>query len=238
MFAYEHHVGAVDVAFTDRFGGASGAPVDELNLAVGSDDPRVPENIERVRAAFGSGDRWVHLRQVHGADVYRADVAAGAAPFPEADAALTTQHGVTLSIRAADCVPVLLADPDRGVIAAAHAGRAGMVRGVVGETVRAMRAAGAREIQAWIGPHICGRCYEVPEAMRAEVADDLPQAWAQTSWGTPALDLGAGVRHQLEQESVLAHEVGRCTLESDDLFSYRRDGRQAGRHAGLIRIRP
>ena len=72
-----------------------------------------------------------------------------------------------------------------------------------------MRELGADEITAWIGPHVCGRCYEVPESMRAEVAAVVPESFAETSWGTPALDIGAGVRAQLARAGVTVVEVGR-----------------------------
>ena len=65
----------------------------------------------------------------------------------------------------------------------------------------------------------------------------MPAAVATTTWGTPALDLGAGVRAQLDDLGVTVVDVSRCTRESDDLYSYRRDGARAGRLAGLIRLR-
>jgi copper oxidase (laccase) domain-containing protein len=99
-----------------------------------------------------------------------------------------------------------------------------------------MRAIGASEITAWIGPHVCGACYEVPEKMQAEVGAIEPAAVATTSWGTPSLDIGAGVRAQLERDGVTVVDVSRCTRESADLYSYRRDGSNSGRLAGLIRL--
>lgn len=247
MFAYRTSIGPVDLAFTDRIGGVSAAPFEELNLAVGSADPAVPANIERVRAAFGAGDEWVHLRQVHGSHVHLADLSQINADLArsdhevariEADAVVTRDSGLTLSVRAADCVPVLLADVEAGVIGAAHAGRAGVVAEVAAQTVRAMRRQGATSLQAWIGPYVCGACYEVPLDLQAEVVGSVPATAATTSWGTPALDLGAGVRAQLETIGVEVHDVSRCTRESLDLYSYRRDGLSAGRHAGIIRLRP
>ena len=95
-----------------------------------------------------------------------------------------------------------------------------------------MREHGASEIDAWIGPHVCGSCYEVPEQMRAEVSAVVPEAFAETSWGTPALDIGAGVRAQLTREGVEVVDVAGCTLEDRGLHSYRRDGAAAGRFAG------
>ena len=105
-------------------------------------------------------------------------------------------------VRVADCVPVLLADPHGGVIGAAHAGRKGLADGVVTACVEQMRQVGAQQISAWVGPHICGRCYEVPADMRDEVAAVEPVAASTTSWGTAALDIGAGVVAQLERLGV------------------------------------
>ena len=93
------------------------------------------------------------------------------------------------------------------------------------------------EIEAWVGPHICGACYEVPEALQQEVATREPASLSTTSWGTPALDIGAGVRAQLVRAGVVVTDVSRCTLESPDLYSYRRDGAASGRLAGVIRMR-
>jgi copper oxidase (laccase) domain-containing protein len=73
--------------------------------------------------------------------------------------------------------------------------------------------------------------------MQAEVGELVPEAVTTTSWGTPALDLGAGVRAQLAADDVEVVDVSRCTRESVDLYSHRRDGAGAGRHAGLVRIR-
>jgi hypothetical protein len=98
-----------------------------------------------------------------------------------------------------------------------------------------MRRLGATQVTAWVGPHVCGRCYEVPEELQAEVAGVEPATRATTSWGTPSLDVGAGVRAQLEREAVEIVDVSRCTRESPDLFSYRREGKLSGRQAGLIR---
>lgn len=237
MYFYRSSFGPVDLAFTDRYGGVSGVPWAELNLALDGDDEEAArvENLRRLLDDFAPGDVVADLRQVHGAVVVHADEA-GFDVRPEADGVVTTTPAVTLLVRAADCVPVLLADPVAGVIGAAHSGRPGLVAGVVPATVARMRAAGATEITAWIGPHVCGACYEVPATMQAEVAALVPAAFATTAWDTPALDIGAGVRAQLESAGVLVEDVSRCTRESADLYSYRRDGAGAGRLAGLIRI--
>ena len=116
---------------------------------------------------------------------------------PDGDALVTTTRGLGLMVRVADCVPVVLADAEAGVIGAVHSGRPGLVLDIATRTVEVMRAHGASDIVAWVGPHVCGSCYEVPEQMRADVSAVVPEAWAETSWGTPALDIGAGVRAQL-----------------------------------------
>jgi YfiH family protein len=230
--------GPVDLAFTDRYGGASAVPYDELNLALeGDDDPDVcAANLRRVVEDFAPGAVVADMRQVHGTTV---DVVEDrrSSERPEADALVTRGTDTLLVVRVADCVPVLLADADAGVIGVAHAGRPGLVAGVAPSAVARMRDLGASALTAWLGPHVCGACYEVPAAMQEEVAAVVPQSRATTSWGTPSLDIGAGVRAQLEALDVTVVDVATCTRESPDLYSYRRDGARAGRFAGLIRRR-
>jgi YfiH family protein len=238
VYSHRSTSGPVDLAFTDRYGGVSAVPFDSLNLALegGDDAEATTANLARVLGDFAPDAPVADLHQVHGAVV---DVVDGLQDRqrPDADGVVTTRPDVVLMVRAADCVPVLLADPVVGVIGAAHAGRPGLAAGVVPATVAAMRERGATDVTAWIGPHVCGGCYEVPAEMRAEVGALVPAAVATTTWGTPALDLGAGVRAQLEQLGATVVDVSRCTRESDDLYSYRRDGARAGRLAGLIRLR-
>lgn len=232
-------VSGAHFAFTDRWGGVSAAPYEELNLggAVGDDPKAVLANRERAAEALGLDPaRVVWMNQVHGAEVAVVDAPWGDRPVPEVDALVTAEHGLALAVLTADCVPVLLADPVAGVVAAAHAGRPGMVAGVVPAAVRAMTRLGAEpdRIVARTGPAVCGRCYEVPEAMRAEVAAVEPAARSETSWGTPAVDVVAGVHAQLERLGVTDRERSPwCTLESHDHFSYRRD-RVTGRLAGYV----
>jgi YfiH family protein len=240
----------VGVAFTDRLGGISHGSYGPLNLGrTDDDDPAaVAANFALVRAALGVS-RVVTLHQVHSADVLVVDdttfpasrpggelggSAPGGLSLPVADAMVTTLPGVALCIRAADCVPVLLADAEARVVGAAHAGRVGLAAGVLAATVSAMRALGATDITAWIGPHVCGRCYEVPAEMAEAVAAAVPEAASTTSWGTPALDLGAGCEAQLARLGVPATRHGGCTLENDLLHSHRRDGSAAGRLGALV----
>lgn len=231
--------GPVELAFTDRHGGASAAPFDELNLALeGDDDPDTcAANLRLVAGDLAPGGEVADMRQVHGNAVVVVEDRDGPGR-PEADALVTADAGRVLVVRVADCVPVLLVDPASGLIGAAHAGRPGLAAGVVPAAVERMRALGATEVRAWLGPRICGACYEVPADLQAEVGAIVPDAIATTSWGTPSLDIGAGVRSQLAALGVPVVDVGTCTRESADLYSYRRDGTRAGRLAGLVWRRP
>jgi polyphenol oxidase len=246
VFAFSDQRGRVAVAFTDRAGGVSEPPYDSLNLAALGDDDRsaVAENLGRVMEAFaGSADASAALmHQVHGSDVVVVDrqpgpALAGVGGVPQADGLVTGLPEVTLVVRVADCVPVLVADLQRGVVGALHAGRPGLVAGIVPAGIEALRGLGADDLVAWVGPHVCGRCYEVPEQMRADVAAVVPEAWAETSWGTPAVDVGAGVVAQLRAAGAEVVDASRCTREEPDLYSYRRDGAASGRMAGLVRVR-
>jgi YfiH family protein len=237
LYAYRATHGPVDLAFTDRFGGVSGVPFDELNLAlVSDDDPQaLAENHRRVLADFAPGATLVDMHQVHGDHVELVGSGDGVPPGrAQCDGLVTARPDLVLMVRAADCVPVLLADPDAGVVGAAHAGRQGVLAGVVPATVARMRALGATRVTAWVGPHVCGACYEVPAALQEVVAAAEPSSRATTSWGTPALDVGAGVRAQLDRDGVEVVDAARCTRESPDLYSHRRDGASAGRLAGLV----
>ncbi|MBC7290123.1 MAG: polyphenol oxidase family protein [Actinotalea sp.] len=230
-----------------------------LGSRVGDD----PVRVARVRAALAAatGSPVLYARQVHGAHVHL--VAGDGPPAPlgatdgdeepdvvaVADALVTTRSDVALGVVVADCVPVLLADPVGRVVGVAHAGRRGLVDGVVGATVAAMVRAGAApgRVRALVGPAACGRCYEVPAVMRDEVAHAVPGTASTTSWGTPSLDLPAGVAHELLRAGVgevVRH--GGCTIEDGAWFSHRAatggrlprgaPARRAGRMAGVVRL--
>ncbi|MGW2174237.1 peptidoglycan editing factor PgeF [Streptomyces sp. NPDC001705] len=239
MIGQRSTVNGAHFGFTDRWGGVSAVPYEQLNLggAVGDDPGAVKANRELAAKSLGvDPDRVVWMNQVHGADVAVVDGPWGDGPVPRVDAVVTAERGLALAVLTADCVPVLLADPVAGVAAAAHAGRPGLVAGVVPAAVRAMAGLGAdpARIVARTGPAVCGRCYEVPEEMRTDVAAAEPAAHAETSWGTPAVDVAAGVHAQLERLGVrdlVGSQV--CTRESRDHFSYRRD-RTTGRLASYV----
>ncbi|MDK1475599.1 peptidoglycan editing factor PgeF [Streptomyces sp. 549] len=226
-------------AFTDRWGGVSAAPYEALNLggAVGDDPAAVTANRARAAGELGiDPGRVVWMNQVHGRQVAAVDAPWPGVGAPPVDGVVTTRAGLALAVLTADCTPVLLADPQAGVIGAAHAGRPGLVAGVVPATVARMTELGARasRITAWTGPSVCGGCYEVPAALRDEVCAVVPEAHAVTRWGTPAVDVAGGVRAQLAGLGVTSvDDAGICTLESPDHFSYRRE-RTTGRLASYV----
>jgi polyphenol oxidase len=226
----------IGVAVTDRFGGASAAPFAELNLAehVGDDQQIVARNRDTVRAALGGAGPLVTMRQVHGSHVEVID-AAPPQP-PEADAIVTRAAGLTLAVLVADCAPVLLWDRRAGVIGAVHVGRRGLACGVLPAAIEVMSRLSARpdRMYAVVGPSICAEHYEVPAVMRDEVAATVPESSAATSAGAPALDIRAGLLAQLHGAGLRRWMVmPHCTAETQDYYSYRRDG-TTGRFAGLV----
>jgi hypothetical protein len=210
----------IEVAFTD------------VSLSLGdAAKPAVRDEALRL-VADETGASPVLMHQVHGAGVEPVE-APGVAPT--CDALVTSRSGVALLARAADCVPVLLADPASGWIAAVHSGRPGLAAGVVPAAIATLREHGAEPSVAWIGPHVCGACYEVPADLQDEVAAVVPESRSTTSWGTPALDLGAGVRAQLATAGIAdVRSVDACTREDTSWPSHRRDGTASTRFAGVI----
>lgn len=240
MIARHNTASGAHFASTDRWGGVSAAPRATLNLggAVGDDPAAVRQNRALAAGALGLDPaRVVWMNQVHGRDVAVVE-RPWTGPGDPVDGVVTARRGLALAVLTADCTPVLLADPVAGVAGAAHAGRPGLAAGVVPATLAAMTRLGAdpARVEARTGPTVCGRCYEVPAALRDEVAAVVPEAYATTSWGTPALDLVAGVRAQLAAAGVTTlAQSGVCTRESADHFSYRRAGGEAtGRLASYV----
>jgi YfiH family protein len=242
------------VWFTDRRGGVSESPYAELNLGlhVGDDPAAVLEN-RRILSKLVGDRPVVWMDQVHGRNIAVVDRPPAAAAVPETDGLITSVPGLVLAVLVGDCVPVLLhgtvaedhsdsgpasLPAGREVIAAVHAGRRGLQLGVVEAVVSRMSALGVapRTISARLGPAVCGKCYEVPAAMRDEVAAVAPAARATSRAGRPSLDLRAGLVQQLHALGVGKVTVDPiCTLESELHFSHRRDQR-TGRTAGLIVI--
>jgi len=133
----------------------------------------------------------------------------------------------------ADCIPLLLRSEN--LVAAVHAGRAGLMNSIALKTVAMMNALGAEDIAGTIGPAICGKCYEVPQELHDEVIARHPLASSRTRAGTPALDLPRALIAALAEVDVPVGISAGCTLEDENSFSYRRN-RITGRQAGVIKL--
>lgn len=225
---------AARLAFSDR-------SVGNVSFTVGDGD--VTAARARLVGLVGVGpEQAVFMEQVHGARVAvvgRADRGRGAARGDTAvartDALVTREADIALVVLVADCVPVLLVDPGRAV-GAVHAGRRGILAGVVGASVEAIGDDPSRLV-AVIGPAIGSCCYELPDELVDAVATVIPTARASTRWGTPSLDLPAAVVHQLAVAGVdTVREAGSCTrCEGDRWYSHRRGSTaDSGRQAGVV----
>lgn len=164
------------------------------------------------------------MNQVHGCGVHEVSTPGTSTQIPDADAIVSSQAHVTLLVRTADCVPVVLWDRHSAVSAVVHAGWRGFVAGVIPAAVTAMTSAGAsvNTISAWVGPRICSDCYEVGLDVQGQIGAVSRAALAQTKDSQPAADVGAGVADQLRVLGIteIAHDM-RCTKETESLYSAR-----------------
>ena len=224
----------VRALITTRAGGASTGPFASFNLGLrAGDDPQaVAANRARLGTLLPQPPRW--LRQVHGSVVVDADALSGE---PEADAAIARQPGTVCAVLVADCVPVLLADRAGTTVGIAHAGWRGLARGVIENTVGAMKGAG-RDLIAYLGPGIGPAAFEVGNDVReAFLARDAAAAAAfkPHADGKWLADLYLLARQSLKRSGVAEVHGGTLCTYSDArrFFSYRRE-RTTGRMAALI----
>lgn len=223
-------------AFSTREGGVSEGPFASLNLArtVGDDPEAVAENTRRFAAALEC-DRLYEVSQVHGRQVERVrgeDVLE--VRRREADALVTDAPGAAVAVRTADCVPILLADPETGAVAAVHAGWRGVAQRILFE---ALDALGAADPIAAIGPHIRLDAFEVGPEVAEALSAAVPNAQiVEAREPRPHVDLSAAVRAQLAEAGVTrVDDVGGCThAEPARFFSHRRDAGRTGRQLSAI----
>ena len=232
--------------FFGRTGGASQGEFAGANMStsVGDDSEAVAANRRSAAEAIGLSSDLQLLKQIHSADVVTLTEPLAEPGTVAADALVTNQPGLLLAILTADCTPILLADPEAGVIGAAHAGWRGAVDGVVGNTIAAMRALGAdpTRIVAAIGPTITQPNYEVGEQFRADFLALHPTGarFFTTPPGKRAhFDLPGFVEDQLRHAGAgVVHRVGGCTYAHPDLyFSHRyatHQGTRTGRQVSVI----
>ena len=221
--------------FFTRRGGVSTAPYATLNCGPGSgDDPaKVAENRARVASRLGTDPaRLLTVHQIHGRDALTVSAPwPDPADKPKADALVTVTAGLAIGSLTADCAPVLFADPQAGVVAAAHAGWRGAIAGVLESAIDAMVAAGARRdnIRAAAGPMIGPGHYEVGEDFEAQVLAANPafaRFFHRKPGARPHFDLPALVVHRLQAAGIASAEnLALCTYERElDFHSYRRMG--------------
>ena len=225
--------------FTTREGGVSAGAFESLNLSatVGDDPAHVRENWRRLREATGLA--FARVRQVHGRRVV--EVEAGTEPVEEADGVATSAPGVAACVSVADCVPLLLADPRSGAVAAVHAGWRGTIDGaaVAGVKVLVDRY-GARpgEILAAIGPGIGPCCFEVSRDLAVRFRDEVGPVTATPRDHGSRVDLWRANEFLLRRAGLRRGQIetlGRCTsCEERTFFSHRRDRGLTGRHVAFI----
>jgi len=217
--------------FFTRKGGASSGLFSGLNCGRGSTDQQEIVAINRARAAAALGvapERLATVHQTHSANVVTLTEGddLNAVAVTEADAIVSTTPAIAIAVLTADCQPILFADAGAGVIGAAHAGWKGALDGILQETVAAMRAAGASDIRAVIGPCISQRAYEVGEDFmdRFLIEDDRhARFFAGGPNGRPMFDLPGFGLAVLRDQGVQAEWIGHCTYSDPDrFFSYRR----------------
>jgi polyphenol oxidase len=224
--------GGIAHGFFLRTGGVSEGIYASLNCGRGSADEkdRVEENRARVAARLAAEPgRLIGPKQAHTAKALIVTAAWKPGEAPEADAVVTNVRGLAVSVLTADCAPILLADPEAGVIAAVHAGWKGAKGGVIESAIAAMESLGARpaHISAAIGPAISQAAYEVsPEFKAAFLAGGEANGryFTQPAGGRPHFNLPAYVRDRLLSKSIAnIQDIGACTYENESLlFSYRR----------------
>ena len=189
----------------------------------------------RARLAEATGLPVASVGQVHGADVV---VVREPGHVPAHDGLVTDTPGLVLSVVAADCALVLLADAEAGVVGACHSGWRGTVAGIVGETVRQMEALGAEpaRTRAYLAPCISTDAFEVGEEVAAAFDDAV--VVRRPEWPRPHVDLRADLRRQLADAGVADVEVEEgCTVGDDRFYSYRAEGGTPGRMLGFVGVR-
>jgi hypothetical protein len=242
-------------AFSTRLGGVSTGPFESLNLQsvqanarIAETEPRdleasIRENHARFSEAAGIGrdTRVLDVSQVHGCTVVAASDAAHARLAADAITSAPGEHAIL--VRIADCVPVLVADPGSGLVAAVHAGWRGVVAEIVPAALRALESRGARRESciAAIGPCISARHFEIgPEVAEALAGTQLAECVVPPGTFGPKhhADLVLGVRMQLERAGLSLDRIDAeppCTYANSARFhSFRRDGARSGRLAAVI----
>lgn len=238
---------------TQRFGGISRGPYESLNLGLHVEDYKqhVVENRRRACRALGFPlASWVGAEQVHGVHVARvtsrhrgSGAFEHATAIPKADGLITNEADVLLTSFFADCVPIVVYDPQERSIGMAHAGWRGTVGRIAGKLVHAMQhefSCDPAALYVWIGPSIGPCCYVVGSELAQRVADAFGSNFVpfDVSRQQHTLDLPALNKALLQQAGVKEEHIelaGQCTqCQTDTFFSHRASGGKTGRMACFI----
>jgi len=216
------------ILFTARSGGSSSGSFDSFNLGghVGDASKSVADN-RRILQSLLSQSAPKFMNQVHGNEAVEVDE--NTQSSITADALITRMKGVPLAVLSADCLPILV--EGESVVAAIHAGRKGILNGIISNTIELIRSKSSGELSAIIGPAICEKCYEVDLDMYLDAINLEPSL--ATNPETHCLDLKRAAIRELEANEVKVTNLGICTAHDSNYFSYRRDG-ITGRSAGVI----
>ena len=234
--------------FTSRHNGLSGSPFNTNNLAfhVGDKHEDVIENHLRLAQKLNyKHNKLVHMQQIHSDTIITVDpdIHNFENP-PECDALITDKTRIPLMVMTADCTPVLLFDNIKNIIAVAHAGRAGAVKGIVPKTIEKMYSdfgSKVEDICVVLGPSIHGCCYEVGEKIAKEVTDDGYDYALIKKEGSYYLEVNTIIKRQLEGSGIKKENIEDLNIcnacENRDFFSYRADHQKTGRIAGVLMLK-
>jgi polyphenol oxidase len=224
-------LGDLPHGFLGRRGGVSQGEMWGLNVGYGSgDDPQlIAENRRRAIDAVLPGGSLATVHQVHSPMVVYVQQPWEQDQRPQADAMVTDRPGMLLGVLTADCAPVLFADEEAGVVAAAHSGWRGAIGGVNEATIEAMEQLGARRerIAAAVGPSVEQRSYEVDEAFRERFIEQEKaneRFFVAGPADKPHFDLTGYILQRLNDAGIAEAEALRLDTYSDPdrFYSYRR----------------
>ncbi len=236
----------LNAALSTRLGGVSGPPFSSLNMGlfVGDSQVNLRENRKILSSAMGiPDDTWVFAKQLHRNRITTADPDF---PYPECDSFLIVSNRITAAVCLADCLPIVLYDPDKHIAAVCHAGWRGTAAGVADSAIKAMLEKGGRaeRIVAAVGPGISSCCYPVSRDVAEFFSPHrgYPEhVLTRGSDGTVRLNLEEANVWRLRALGLKNVNIGRsgvCTAcRVDEFYSYRKENGKTGRYAAVVSLR-
>ncbi|SFO99100.1 peptidoglycan editing factor PgeF [Hydrogenimonas thermophila] len=225
----------IKYCFTNRHGGVSTPPYDSLNLAfhVGDNQENVIQNRKILQNKFNL-QNIVWMDQVHSDNVQTVS-SPQTKPLSACDAIITNQPNIALAVMVADCIPILMFDPKRNIIAAIHAGRNGTFLQIAPKTVKVMQkefGSVPTDIQVIMGPSIHSCCYEIGDDLASIVEKNFSKNYLNGRMlDLQKLNCDQLIEAQINKNHIKISKI--CTCCNSDYFSYRKEG-TTGRFAGVI----